>query len=524
MFVYQTGVSGAEHESLIQTGLNALHSPFGPKVKYYENLVAVDAPDASTTGLPSNKLTTQVMDLIIGLGTRQILVSRGNCVVSERFREPITDYIATAIRLGLLPDNAQENVVYVDGGSLFQVSTIVTFLAEQGMSLVPYTQRKRLFELADESGCDVVGSGAAVAGGVVEALYNKRLYRDFKQDQHGPEAIPLPRCSINHARWTEAHAEQITKVLEYSYAYLEERKQHGQDDGSPFPVMFVQESVSGGGIGNSTVLDLRDGRYELATSFGNNKIFSSYSNLVQYFRSIAATSDLDITPRIPNSEFEVSYTIGISVVSNGVLVMGPFRQLLDPSSMEYLGWALDKEPKEDLYYDLKIHMQRSFEFGSYLKREGFEGYADEDLFQFRSPEGIQEVSYSESNVRRDGMTQLTGTLDQHSVLGPLFRKGELSIIALDHFALSTECLGSGPGNLILTSELTAKIRAAGISMVSHSNPYGVTIVSAPVPQAKDYPSSVGIAIIAPDDQTRDEWLNKLKTKIGFVSSKGKLEV
>lgn len=458
---------------------------------YFENLA--DPVEGRAVAAGSVPITPEIQDFIASLGSRTFLLSGGHCVIAASARPALEAYADYLIDQRLVSGDAKNNVVYVEDPT--QTLAVLQFLARERLRAVPYIQRSRFYELAREAGAEILGSGFDVAVETVEPFYNKVLYRDWVRDRCGTAALPLPRVSIRPDGAAISEAD-LQPLIQYAEAY-------GRDASEgPITAMFLQNGVTGGGMGNSRVLLEATGEISVVNSFGNKESFSSWSEFVTYLNNLRQQGYFDLTPYV---EVEKSYTLCMNITDQGATVIGPVDQILRAGANDYLGWQVNCGGSP-AYHDLDSQIEYALIYARELHKRGYRGWSDEDIFEFRAPDGTRQAARSESNIRRDAMTHLIGVLLLHPTLAPEFTAGKVSVAHEEHIAISIPTDGSK----FDARNVAQILRERGIPLVHWDEPYGALLMSAPLVNREKGQAVASLAFIARSDFERDSWRDRMK--------------
>jgi len=464
----------------------ALRAPMRKGAIYFENIADINDPQAGVLELGGTSL--EVENLIRSLGTRGFLHAEGGCVLAESSKRENCAYAHYLKKVGLLDWTSIRKVVWVDDPTDF--NGVLAKIAEQSAtSVVPYMHRLGFLDIAGKHAVSVHGNDRQIAHEVVEKFGSKSEYRNWVDSTFEGKASPIPRISLA-AGDRELNESRLSEVIAYAKAY---NRPLGQ------PLLFLQLASAGGGTGNFCVVENEFG-VSLTNSFFGKKQFESWTELGTYLEN--QKGSIEITPYV---EIVSTYTLGLNIGSNRVDVIGPLDQIVEPDSKDYCGWKVDIGSPSDKYPELSTQIARAERYALELQSAGYRGWADEDLFVLRDPQGNLQTGRSESNLRRDAMTQLIGYIAD-SDLGTRFLDGKLAVLQNDHAQIDRSVFDANPN----VWKLAKYLRAHHVPLFSAENREGVLLLTNPIRSGSEGNGSISVAIVASSNEMRDDCKSRVE--------------
>lgn len=479
----------------------------------YLNLYDPEYPLATAIGMTN--VGEELQKVINRLGCRAWLLSEGYCIIGSESRPDIERFAGYAVAQGLvqpgdparnIPDPIERTIFVDDACDIRRVLICISLAAGQSQEpqyVVPYYGAGDFYRLLSEVPNVVAYDGLTPAqGDVATRLYNKCAYRNLIQSID-EDAFHYTRFSIEAEREvsTPVLRHKLDEAITFASGYSHDFQTTGDRR-----LLFVQLATSGGGFGNWVVYQREDSSMYLAKNkycsdrleYRDTPEEDAEDQLISYLKSLHA--DIEVAPYL-EIEGEVTYSFGLAVGDDGVTVLGPREQIVDPVTKSFEGWQVSTDNPPGKFVDLDRQLEIALKYGMYLHEQGWRGLCDEDLMQYRDPEGKVRVARVESNMRRDAVSFVLGIVLSDERLKEDFLQGKVSIRQYDHRNIAADVVAKAPDALALAEYLVE----CGIPAYSQQSPYGVLFLTPPAVADASGNAECILVIIAPDDVTRDAW-------------------
>lgn len=402
------------------------------------------------------------------LTLRPFLANNGGVVLPEALRGPTGDLYRYGLERGLTDEGARKRVLWVP--DYWSYLEVLGYLKRQRLRVDFYQGAPALGELFGQV-CVQGWRAAQIAEGFSNKARFKRLI-DQLSAQLGVAVNRYPRVVVDcRDGWALANA--VTSLY-----------------GEGHRVLFGQGAVGAGGFRNLTI-DLGT-RTVVAPS--GTRSFEDFGSLAGIFRELcplvtesprAGVDDQEgdtpqylweLSPLLP-IEMRKSFSFGLTLTDNGVIVAGPRYQLLG-DKLDYRGFYASESnlpPDADMVPDpdfarvwsevLANAKTLAGAFGHRLHAGGYRGPCSVDFFVYPNGEGGYALGVAEANMRRDGTSFLLSLL---ASVGHLSRFK--AIQCLDHVEVPDATL----------PELIERLERHKVPLFSRLNSRGAILLTAPI--------------------------------------------